>query len=109
VDCEPTEADRLGRLAADVDQLVRRLRSLGRSSWESRRSSVRALLGDLADISARAEGRPFSAVPDLPDHGLADAVAVISGDLLEVLIPRTCADLLQEAQEVIGRALEETK
>lgn len=57
----------------DLDQLVRRLRHLPPGAWPERRDAVRSLLVALAGP------RP---VPDLPDHALADAVAVIGSDAI---------------------------
>ena len=60
---------------SDLDRLVRRLRHLPPGAWPDRRAAVRELLVTLADP------RP---VPDLPDHALADAVAVIGSVAIDV-------------------------
>jgi hypothetical protein len=61
----------------ELERLVRRLRSLSPRAWASRRDVVRRLLDDLAALSA-----PGRRVPDLPDHALGDAVAVLGQDAL---------------------------
>jgi hypothetical protein len=76
----------LGLVAAELTRLIRRLSSLSARAWASRRDTVTALLARLADLEAGlAETSPHR-VPELPDHGLADALAVIGGDLLEALV-----------------------
>jgi len=59
---------------ADLDKLVRRLRGYTARTWRSngRAEAVRRLATDLAALSA-----PGRAVPEIPDHALADAVAVL--------------------------------
>jgi hypothetical protein len=79
--------DELLRLvAAELTRLIRRLSSLSGPAWSGRRDAVLALLGQLAALDAALEGSPPHAVPELPDHGVADALAVIGGDLLEALV-----------------------
>jgi hypothetical protein len=76
----------LGLVAAELTRLIRRLSSLSGRAWSSRRDPVHSLLGQLAALGAVVEGSPSHVVPELPDHGLADALAVIGGDLLEALV-----------------------
>jgi hypothetical protein len=76
----------LGLVAAELTRLIRRLSSLSGRAWSSRRDPVLALLEAWAALDAVFEESPPHAVPDLPDHGLADALAVIGGDLLEALV-----------------------
>jgi hypothetical protein len=78
---------------SDLDLLVRRLRGLSPSGWRARdrAATVRRLVAELAAIGG--EGHP---VPDLPEHALADAVAVLGADALEVDAAATGA-LLQAA------------
>jgi hypothetical protein len=66
---------------ADLDRLVRRLRSFSQRSWtvDGRREALRQLLDALAEMTA--SGRR---VPPLPDHALPDAVAVLGRDALAV-------------------------
>ena len=60
-----------------LDLLVRRLRGLTPRAWAARRDVVRRLLVELAELSA-----PGRRLPDLPDHALGDAVAVLGRDAL---------------------------
>jgi hypothetical protein len=78
----------LGLVAAELTRLIRRLSSLSGRAWSSRRDAVLALLGQLAALGAVLEESPPHPVPELPDHGLADALAVVGGDLLEALVTR---------------------
>jgi hypothetical protein len=63
---------------SDLDRLVRRLRHLSPREWERRRDAVRATLEALAAMTA-----PGHELPVLPDHALADAVAVLGADALD--------------------------
>ena len=80
---------------ADLEKLVRRLRSLSPRAWVDRRAAVREALRDLVVLNGRLEGRRLDA-PVVADHVLPDAVAVIGGDVL---------DALAEAQDRTGLAL----
>lgn len=64
----------------ELDRLVRRLRGLSARAWSAgeRRAVVRRLLGDLVDATA-----PGRTLPDVPDHALGDAVAVLGHDALD--------------------------
>jgi hypothetical protein len=63
----------------DLDRLVRRLRSLTSRGWRThdRAGVVRRLAGDLVAIGG--EGHQL---PDLPEHTLADVIAVVGADAL---------------------------
>jgi hypothetical protein len=76
----------LGLVAAELTRLIRRLSSLSGRAWSTRRAPVIALLFVLAALDAEVEDTQLHDVPQLPDHGLADALAVIGGDLLEALV-----------------------
>ena len=86
--------------AADLERLVRRLRGLSRGAWDShgRRATVRALLDRLAELSA-----PGHPVPELPDHALGDAVAVLGQDALAD--PETA----EGAAQLVRDALDQTR
>jgi hypothetical protein len=77
------EAD-LAAVEADLAQVVRRLRSLSPRSWRPRRSAADALLAGLVELAARLERRPLDP-PSVPDHVLADAIAVIGGDVVDAI------------------------
>jgi hypothetical protein len=66
--------------ADDLDRLVRRLRGFSARTWSSgdRRDAVRRLAADLVAL-----GEPGHVLPDLPDHALADAVAVLAREAIE--------------------------
>jgi hypothetical protein len=86
--------------AADLERLVRRLRGLSRGAWDARdrRATVRALLGRLAELTA-----PGHRVPDLPDHALGDAVAVLGHDAL------SDPDTAEGAAQLVRDALDQTR
>jgi hypothetical protein len=62
---------------ADLDRLVRRLRAFSPEAVAARRGPISELLVALADLTA-----PGRHLPDLPDHALADAIAVLGHDAL---------------------------
>jgi hypothetical protein len=76
----------LGLAAVELTRLIRRASQLSGRAWSTRRAPLIALLGQLADLDAALEQTGLHAVPELPDHGLPDALAVIGGDVLEALV-----------------------
>jgi hypothetical protein len=78
----------LGLAAVELTRLIRRLSHLSSRAWSTRREPARGLLTRLVELDDRLEGTGPHVVPDLPDHGLADALAVIGGDVLEALVSR---------------------
>src|SRR3954471_2297820 len=91
--------------AADVDQLVRRLRGLSARAWASggRRDAVRRLCAELLAL-----GEPGHVLPELPDHGLGDAVAVLSHEALRYQATQRNGRR-DEVAAAVRRALEATK
>ena len=77
---EPSPDD-LAAARSDLDKLVRRLRRFGPRAWATGDNAgrVRALAEALAVIGA--EGHQL---PEVPDRALADVVAVVGHDALEV-------------------------
>jgi hypothetical protein len=68
-------------------------------SWKNYREPVQDVLAAFVAIASRREGREL-AVPDLPDHALPDALAVIGHDLLDSVdqeITAAVADRMDEA------------
>ena len=82
---------------ADLDQLVRRLRGLSRRAWSQRREAVQRLCAELVAL-----GEPGHDLPDLPDHALADAVAVLAREAQR-------NGRRDEVAAAVRRALEETR
>ena len=82
----------------DLDRLVRRLRSLTPRGWraQDRAAVVRRLAADLVAIGG--EGHRL---PDLPDHALADVIAVVGADAL--------AKDEAATSKLLAAALEETR
>jgi hypothetical protein len=76
----------LGLAAVELTRLIRRASQLSGRAWSTRRPPVDALLGQLAELGAALEQTGPHDVPELPDHGLPDALAVIGGDVLEALV-----------------------
>jgi hypothetical protein len=94
--------------AADLDRLVRRLRLFTPRTWLSYRESIQDLLVDLVRIAGVVEGWVL-AVPDVPDHVLADAVAVIGADLIDTLEGQPSEDALTELRASLSGALAATR
>jgi hypothetical protein len=61
-------------------------------------AAVRLALQRLADLAARAEGRPTRPVPDLGLHALADQLLVLARDVAAT----GQADALAEADAVLA-------
>jgi hypothetical protein len=77
---------------SELDRLVRRLRGLSARAWQTGRAEVvRRLAADLAAI-----GAPGRTLPDLPDHALADVIAVLAADAQDV-DPHRTAELIAAA------------
>jgi hypothetical protein len=91
--------------AAEVDQLVRRLRGLSPRAWATggRRDAVRRLCADLVAL-----GEAGHVLPDLPDHALGDAVAVLSHEALKFQATQRNGRR-DEVAAAVRRALEETR
>jgi hypothetical protein len=83
---------------ADLDLLVRRLRGLTPRGWRAhdRAGVVRRLADELVAIGG--EGHQL---PELPDHALADVIAVVGVDALAVDPAAT--------SRLLAAALEETR
>jgi hypothetical protein len=94
-------------LEADLGRLVRRLMGLSPSAWPSRRSAVTDLLNEMERTTARLEGRPPKTLPAVPDHVLADAVAVVGGDAVGAA-GRERDESMAEVRRFIKRLLEAT-
>jgi hypothetical protein len=100
---------RLALAEAELERLVRRLRSLSAAAWRERRPPVLLALGRLAQLTALTEQRKLPVLPELADHALADAVAVIGGDVLVVLASRRDDSLLAELIVEIRAAMDATR
>ena len=77
----PDSTDR-DAAAADLARLVRRLRGFSRRAWGHGEAElrVRALVEALVAIGGEGHQLP----PDLPTHALADVLAVVGRDALNV-------------------------
>jgi hypothetical protein len=82
----------------DLARLVRRLRSFPPRAFRDpgRGRLVRRLAADLAEV-----GAPGRELPDLPDHVLADAVAVLAADAFDTDAAR--------AARIVRTALDELR
>jgi hypothetical protein len=69
----------------ELARLVRRLRNLSPTAWTARRAPVLLALSRLAAVGALAEQRAMPELPEIADHALADAMAVIGSDVIFVL------------------------
>ena len=81
----------------ELARLVRRLRSFPPRAWRdpARGELVRRLAAELAAV-----GAPDRELPDLPDHVLADAVAVLAADALDADAARA-ARIIRTALEAL--------
>jgi hypothetical protein len=77
-----TAADERPAAEADLARLVRRLRGFSRRAWNhgGAEQRVRALAEALVTIGGEGHRLPA----DLPTHALADVVAVVGHDALDV-------------------------
>jgi len=91
--------------AAELDQLVRRLRGLSARAWAAggRRDAVRRLCADLVAL-----GEPGHVLPDLPDHALGDAVAVLAQEAMTFQAAQRNGRR-DEVAAAVRRALQETR
>jgi hypothetical protein len=82
----PGEYDeRFKQANAHLDRLVRRLQSLSDAAWTSRRDPVVECLRRLVELDGVAEGLQMPRLPELASFALADAIAVVTGDVLAAL------------------------
>jgi hypothetical protein len=100
--------ERVDLAAAELDRLIRRLRSLTTNAWRPREAAVRDALVQLVELDRAAERCEQRALPDLPVHALADAVAVVGGDALEALGRRPDGDLLDRMLSLLRSVREST-
>lgn len=103
----PLEAD-LAAASWDLELLVRRLRSLSSRARQDRVGAARAALDGLVALDARLEDRRLVA-PRVADHILADAIAVVGGDVMELISIRADRDHLMELRVLIDAALVATR
>jgi hypothetical protein len=99
----------LAQASADIELLVRRFQSLSEQGWETRRDSVLYVLGRLAEMSGALEQRTMPPLPELASFALADAFAVLGGDVLVVLESRDVPGVLNELVDVLRQARAATK
>jgi hypothetical protein len=79
----PGEHDeRIARATGLLEKLVKRLQSLSAPAWTSRRDPILVCLARLVELNALAEGQPMPELPELASFALADAIMVITGDVL---------------------------
>jgi hypothetical protein len=69
------------QLTRELERVADRLRVLGPRLAVQR---VRAVLQELADLAADAEGRPRRRVPELAPHSLGDQLLVLGHDVAGV-------------------------
>jgi hypothetical protein len=101
-------AEELRETVAELDQLVRRLRLFTPRTWRTHREGIQHLIKGLVRLAERAENASLIA-PDVPDHVLADAVAVIGADLVEALRTGASPVLLKDLRDLIAAALVATR
>jgi len=67
---------------SDLDRLVRRLRGLTPLAWaaQDRRATILRLAEELAEVGAEGHRLPAG----LPDHAMADVIAVLGADAAAV-------------------------
>jgi hypothetical protein len=96
--------DRLELAATELERLVRRARGLTSRSWPTRRHAVETALTRMEQLGRERENRVGHPVPELPDYALADALAVLGGDVIESLarVPPDPAQLDRLLSEIRG-------
>lgn len=104
---DPLVAD-LAAAGESLDLLVRRLRSLSPRARTDRAGAARTALDGLVALEVRLEGCPAKP-PAVADHILADAIAVVGGDLLEAVASSADASSLAEMRKLINTALAATR
>lgn len=92
-------------MQGDLDRLVRRLRHLPAAAWPAHRDAVRRLLVELAGLGDALEPHEL---PDLPDHALPDALAVLGGDAIDAAQRSADPRLRAAVSEALRRGLSET-
>jgi hypothetical protein len=85
LDAAGDDEAQIALLRQDLERLVRRLRGLSPLAWRTRRGPVQAALRDLEWTTASIESRPPATMPEIADHALGDALAVIGNDALVAL------------------------
>jgi hypothetical protein len=101
--------EQLALAEAELERLVRRLRSPSTSAWRSRRAPVEACLERLVQITAAAERRAMPKLPRIADHALADAMVVIAGEALSALAANRQASAMASMVAELREALESTR
>jgi hypothetical protein len=101
--------ERLALANDELARLVRRLRSLSRLAWLSRRGAVETALVRLGEIAAFVEKRTAPTLPIIADHALADAMAVIGGDAIAALEAVRDQEQLAAVTVSLRTALEATR
>jgi hypothetical protein len=100
---------RLAQATAQLEVLVRRLQSLSAPAWISRRNAVIGSLTRLVELDGLAEERSMPELPELASFALADAVAVVTGDLLLALVAAPNIDVLNHVLVELRAALDATR
>jgi hypothetical protein len=96
-------------LADDLERLERRLRGLSTAAWRSRADVIRALLLDLIAIEATVNAASGRVCPSVPEHALADALAVIGGDVIDAIADGGPGESLEAALSTVRSALAATR
>lgn len=99
-------AVQLALLGDALERLERRLRSLGAAAWRSRATVVRALLTELIAVEAMLRGRSPHELPHIAEFALADALAVIGGDVIEAFADVECDASLRSALSAVRTAID---
>lgn len=95
-----------GELPDELEKLVRRLRHLSPGAWARHRQQVHEVLCALAELGDSIEPRQ---VPELPDHAMADAVAVIGGDAVDAAQRSADPQRVAAVGEALRRGLAATR
>jgi MoxR-like ATPase len=101
--------EQLAQVSAHLDRLVRRLQCLSALAWTSRRDPVLRCLARLVELDGLAERRPMPPLPDLASFSLADAITVVTGDVLAALAEVPNVDVLDRVFVELGAALAATR
>jgi hypothetical protein len=108
-DHELLAGDWLEVAGREVTTLVRRVRGLSPAALGRRREVLDRWLEEARDLTVVAAKRPMPALPDVADHSVADAIAVVGSDLLAALTERPDDAVARALLGVTRAALDATR
>jgi hypothetical protein len=108
-DGEDPPADPMEAAEQEFTTLVRRVHGFSPSALRRRRDELHRWLAEVRELTALAARRSMPALPEIADHAVAAAVAVVGGDLLDVLADGRNDDIALRLARVTRAALDATR